>query len=122
MKNESDNVTSASVAPLRNMDFYRSIPAGTALIETLNEMVDEGLLSKEDAWSLLTKYDENVQQCIRKNTSLQPGIVFNKAAGHLANFNHIRDLWTIEADNLLLQVGDVSENPERVRILCMHEK
>lgn len=53
MKNESDNVASASVAPLRNMDFYRSIPAGTALIETLNEMVDEGLLSKEDAWSLL---------------------------------------------------------------------
>lgn len=39
--------------PLSRMVFYRSIPAGAALIETLNEMVQEKILSDEDACSLL---------------------------------------------------------------------
>lgn len=39
--------------PLSRMEFYRSIPAGAALIETLNEMVQENILSDEDACSLL---------------------------------------------------------------------
>lgn len=39
--------------PLKPMDFYRSTFVGNALVETLNEMVSEGLIPADDAWELL---------------------------------------------------------------------
>lgn len=93
------------------MDFYRAIPVGMALLQSLNELLDSKRVTPEEALSILKSYDEIILQELRSlseevlTSSKRGKRVSGVAEGRLEAYQILYEAWRIDASGIRLKVG-----------------
>lgn len=79
---------------------------GTTLIQTLNDAVEQGKMSKETASAILDNFDNLILKNFDKEMSKQPQILPTaEVTAELLNYNRCRSDWRIDATNVQINFG-----------------
>lgn len=98
-------------------EFYRSTPAGVALIQALNSMLNDGSITPEIAIKILEIFDSEFPIAVTEQI-LAHDIPHVEIKGRLDNFNNFNNLWRIDAVNTEMCFNKKKKlRKDRVRIL-----
>jgi Transcription initiation factor IIA, gamma subunit, helical domain len=97
-------------------ELYRATPLGRSLVQSLNVMIREGTISKEQASQVLRQFDQTVPEVIREviPPRTREDIVVE---AELSSYTYLDGLWKIDAENVTMSFGSRTRKYKRARFM-----
>ncbi|RXK37532.1 transcription initiation factor IIA subunit 2 [Tremella mesenterica] len=70
-------------------EFYRGSSIGTALTDSLDELITQGSMPPQLAMRVLQQFDKSLTECIQKGVKTKTSV-----KGHLSTYRLCDDVWT----------------------------
>ncbi|BEJ15472.1 hypothetical protein CspHIS471_0500770 [Cutaneotrichosporon sp. HIS471] len=70
-------------------EFYRGSSIGTALTDSLDELITSGDIPPQLAMRVLQQFDKSLTECMQKGVKQKTTV-----KGHLSTYNLCNDVWT----------------------------
>ncbi|ORX38814.1 putative transcription initiation factor iia small chain [Kockovaella imperatae] len=70
-------------------EFYRGSSIGTALTDSLDELITQGDIPPQLAMRVLQQFDKSLTECLQKGVKTKTSV-----KGHLATYRLCDDVWT----------------------------
>ncbi|XP_062014678.1 transcription initiation factor IIA subunit 2-like [Rosa rugosa] len=101
---------------------YRSSGIGKCLVETLEEMLENGTLTAELAFQVLLQFDASMAQAFRTRVKNKVSI-----KGHLHTYNFCNHVWNFSVHDAVVRYQNnigatVEENVDRLKIVACDPK
>lgn len=70
-------------------EFYRGSSIGTALTDSLDELITQGDIPPQLAMRVLQQFDKSLTECLQKGVKTKTSV-----KGHLSTYRNCDDVWT----------------------------
>ncbi|CAL5190966.1 unnamed protein product [Lathyrus oleraceus] len=98
-------------------EVYRSSTVGLCLIDTLDEMVENGSLSPELAIQVLLQFDKSMAEAMETQVKSEVSI-----KGHLHTYRFCDNVWTFILQDALFKNRNIKEKVGWVKIVACDTK
>ncbi|KAL8459616.1 hypothetical protein ACS0TY_036093 [Phlomoides rotata] len=102
---------------MATFELYRRSTIGMCLIETLDQMVSNGILSPELAIQVLIQFDKSMTEALKTEVKSKVSI-----KGHLHIYNSSDNVWTFILQNAQLKSEEGQETIDSVKIVACDSK
>ncbi|WVQ83316.1 transcription initiation factor IIA subunit 2 [Cryptococcus sp. DSM 104549] len=90
-------------------EFYRGSSIGTALTDSLDELITQGDIPPQLAMRVLQQFDKSLTECLQKGVKNKTNI-----KGHLATYRLCDDVWTFVVKNPQFKMEGIGAGSEMV--------
>ena len=98
-------------------ELYRRSTLGTALTDTLDELIQEGSLDPQMAMKVLAQFDESIAEALNTKVRSRANL-----KGHLYEYRFCDDVWTFVIDNAVFRFDNETSSSPRVKIVACSAK
>ncbi|KAL8459603.1 hypothetical protein ACS0TY_036919 [Phlomoides rotata] len=102
---------------MATFELYRRSTIGMCLIETLDQMVSNGILSPELAIQVLIQFDKSMTEALETEVKSKVSI-----KGHLHIYRDCDNVWTFILQNAQLKSEEGLETVDSVKIVACDSK
>ncbi|KAJ3117809.1 Transcription initiation factor IIA small chain (TFIIA 13.5 kDa subunit) [Physocladia obscura] len=97
-------------------EFYRKSTIGSALMDALDDMIQEGSIDPQVAMRMLSQFDVSVGEALRQQVKAKTTI---KACGKLDIYRFCDDVWTFVLENAVFKFGsETVKSEEKVKLVA----
>ncbi|KAL7421848.1 Transcription initiation factor IIA subunit 2 [Cryptotrichosporon argae] len=90
-------------------EFYRGSSIGTALTDSLDELITAGDIPPQLAMRVLQQFDKSLTECLQKGVKAKTNV-----KGHLSTYRLCDDVWTFVVKNPQFRMEGQSSSSELV--------
>ncbi|GLT60578.1 hypothetical protein SLA2020_333390 [Shorea laevis] len=102
---------------MATFELYRRSTIGMCLTETLDEMVQSGTLSPENAFQVLVQFDKSMTEALENQVKSKVGL-----RGHLHTYRFCDNVWTFILQDAEFKNDENWEKIGRVKIVACDSK
>ncbi|XP_017067516.1 transcription initiation factor IIA subunit 2 [Drosophila eugracilis] len=101
-----------------NSELYRHTTLGNALEDTLEEMIQEGIVSDDLVRAIWKKYDKSITKALQKRAAAK--LTFK--ADKLVNYRFCDNVWTLILEGVEFRDGPHTYEVDKVKVVAVLEK
>ncbi|WWD21495.1 transcription initiation factor IIA subunit 2 [Kwoniella shandongensis] len=90
-------------------EFYRGSSIGTALTDSLDELITQGDIPPQLAMRVLQQFDKSLTECLQKNVKHKTTV-----KGHLSTYRLCDDVWTFVVKDPQFKMEGIGSGAEVV--------
>ena len=98
-------------------ELYRRSSLGLALTDTLDDLIQEGLLDPQMAMKVLAQFDSSIAEALKSKVRSRATL-----KGHLHVYRFCDDVWTFVIDNVNFRFENDSVVADKVKVVACSAK
>ncbi|KZO98667.1 transcription initiation factor IIA gamma subunit [Calocera viscosa TUFC12733] len=96
-------------------EFYRSASIGRALMDSLDELIQDGVITPQLAFKVLMQFDRATTETLSKHVKFKTSL-----KGHLSTYRLCDDVWTFFVKNPSFKIeGGELVQADKVKIIAV---